>query len=38
MKVKVKKRGNSQGLLLSRKVLSEIGIDSVDLDLEITKN
>lgn len=40
MRIKVKKWGNSQGILLPKHVLSAIGVDKVDedLNLEITKN
>lgn len=40
MKVKLRKWGNSQGIMLPKYVLSAIGVDSIDVDLnlEITKN
>lgn len=40
MKVRVKKWGNSQGVILPKHVLSAIGVENVDVDLnlEITKN
>lgn len=40
MKVRVRKWGNSQGVILPKHVLSAIGVDKVDVDLnlEVTQN